>query len=79
MSLNTTINAITLAIAVLTAAAVFGEMRGKVDQHDKDIAQLQIDSRALSITLNKIETSTARIETKLEILLPTSVQREPRK
>lgn len=65
-----------LAISLLTSAVVFGEQRGQVAQHTKDIAQLQVDGRTIAQTLGKIETSTARIETALDFLLPAKPRRE---
>ncbi len=46
------------------------------DRQDRDISQLQSDSRALTSDLAAIKTSTARIEAKFEIIVPTTGDRK---
>lgn len=67
-----------ILVSSLTAAFVFGQMMGDIRHNTEDIAQLQSDGRTITAALSKIETSTARIEARLEILLPTSVERDRR-
>lgn len=66
---------LSFAISAITASFVFGEMRGDIRHNKEDITQLQADGRTITAALSKIETSTARIEARLEILLPTSMDR----
>jgi hypothetical protein len=68
--------ALSLIMSALTSAFVFGEMRGDIRHNKEDITQLQADGRTINAALSKIETSTARIEAKLEILLPTSMDQD---
>ena len=79
LSWNTIISALALLITAFTTATVYGEMRGQVKQNTKDIAQMQTDKRADNLTLYEIDRRTARMEAKLEVLLPTAAVKELQK
>lgn len=67
---------LSLLMSAISVAFLFGEVRGDIRNSKEDIAQLQADGRNITATLSEIKTSAARIEARLEILLPTSMDRE---
>lgn len=68
---------LSLVVTLFTAATVFGELRGQVQRNADDIKQMQADGRTSTATLGQIDVRTARIESKLEILLPSSALKQP--
>lgn len=63
---------LSLLTSMVTCVFLFAETRGNVERNTKDIAQLQVDSRVSSRELSEINEKLGRIETRMEILLPTS-------
>lgn len=62
----------TIAALAFGAAVGYGALSNRVQNSEAAIAQMQADKRATEATLNQINERTARMEAKLEFLLPTS-------
>lgn len=66
---------LTFLATVFTAAIVFGEMRGDIANTKEDVKQLQIDGRVTAVDNSTMKASLARIEAKLEWVVPSSIDR----
>lgn len=61
---------VSLLLSTITGVNAFAVQGARVAQNSKDIAELRSDGRSAAGTLNEINLRTARMEEKLEILLP---------
>jgi hypothetical protein len=61
---------VSLLLSTITGVNAFAIQGARVAQNSKDIAELRSDGRNVTETLNEINLRTARMEEKLEILLP---------
>lgn len=63
---------VALLASIFSGSILFGEVRGQVERNTGDINQLKADGRASAKDLAEINEKLGRIETRMEILLPTS-------
>lgn len=66
----------TMLLSAVSATYTFAILSGRVDQARSDIAEMKQARRDSANTLSEIDRRTARMETKLEILLPTATVKE---
>lgn len=66
----------TMLLSVVSATYTFAILSGRVDRAADDIADMKLAGRDSATTLAEIDRRTARMETKLEILLPTATVKE---
>lgn len=78
ITLNWTAVGVIFAIFLSIIGAVYSiaSKDAADDRQDRDISQLQTDSRSLTTDLAAIKTSTAKIEAKFEILVPSPKERK---
>lgn len=77
-SISNWASGIALVGSIISVGVLFGSTLGRVERAEKDIERIQADNRTAQVTLNQIDTRTARMEAKLEILLPTSALKAER-
>lgn len=64
--------AVSLALSAVTGVNAWAVQGANIAQNAKDIAEVKADRRSGEQMLNEINLRTARMEEKLEILLPSS-------
>jgi hypothetical protein len=66
----------TMMLSAVSATYTFAILSGRVDRAASDISEMKQAGRDSANTLSEIDRRTARMETKLEILLPTATVKE---
>lgn len=70
---------LSMVATIVVGGVAYGKIDSRISQLEENDVRRDNDLRAMLVTVNEIKASTIRMETKMEILLPTNQMQERRR